>query len=202
MAANVFETFTAYTGLSMQVIGIICVPAFVMTILGLVASANQPAQRITPSAPKKKKKRSSALRGKHEFVHRPSLLDTGMSIVVPWKHDGPQSNPMKRSVFRGWFTLCWLIALSYMIQYFMNNIKARGSLIRNMDWFRSLYYSLHELLIVLLPVYALSFTAFFLEKLMSLEVFGKSYTRQILHGFQHCFQTIMIFGMIFDDEFC
>lgn len=196
------EAFTAYTGISMQVLGIITIPAFVVVILGLVASAAQPTQAITPAVSQQnsrrgsiKMKRRRVLRGKHEFVHRPSLLDTGMSIVMPWRHDGPQSKTMKKSVFREWFTLCWLIALSFLITYVMENIKNQGSLIGNMNWFWSLTHSLHELLILLLPVYALSFTAFFLEKLMSMEIFGKTYTRTILHGFQHCFQTVMIFGI-------
>eukprot|EP01084_Bolivina_argentea_P238036 399916_1 len=188
---------SAITGLSEDSLLICFIVLFIMTILTIVFAATKPKQRISPSSintPKRSKK-TKHLRGKHEFVHRPSILDTGMAMVVPWRKDTPRSNIMKKSVFRGWYNLCWIMGASWLLQYFMNNYKTSGSIIGNLNFGISLFYLLHELLLMLLPVYALSFSAFFLEKLMSQQIFGNKYTRLILHAVQHTVQTILIFGV-------
>ena len=85
--------------------------------------------------------------------------------------------------------------MAFMFQYGMNNYQNKGALIGNLDWFLSLFYFIHELAIVMLPIYALSFSAVILQKLMAKQVFGRTYTRSIIHFIQHFLQTVMIFGM-------
>lgn len=189
------ESLVRYTGLSAESLGICSFALAILGLLGIVSSATKPKQAIRPSERLNKNKKKRHFHGKHEFVHRPSLLDTGMAIVVPWRKDGTRSKVMKKSVFRGWYNLLWIAGSAWLLQYFMNNWKTKGSLIGNLNWFLSLFHFLHELLIMLLPIYSLSFSAFLLEKLRSMEVFGKKYTRIILHSIQHTIQTVMIFGM-------
>ena len=71
-----------------------------MAILAIISNTSTPKQEIRPSIHKTRKHKRKHLRGKHEFVHRPSLLDSGMDIVVPWRKDNPTSNHMKKSIFR------------------------------------------------------------------------------------------------------
>eukprot|EP01083_Nonionella_stella_P102958 293552_1 len=177
------------TGLSPTAVGLALFVCFVVALLSIISLATKPKQV------KSTNKRTNHLRGKHEFVHRPSLLDSGMALLIPWRTDTPRSNIMHKSVFRGWFNLCWIIISAWNLQYFVNNYKTKGYIIGNLDWFLSLFHSLHELILVLLPIYALSFLAFFLQKLMIQDIFGKKYTRSILHFAQHLLQTVMIFGI-------
>ena len=198
------ESLVEKTGLSTDGIGIFSVTIIIVGLLAIVSHATKPKQIIKPSEgieqdrkkkKKKKSKRKIRFFGKHEFVNRPSLLDSGMAIVVPWRTDNPRSNLMKKSVFRGWYNLCWILGSAWLLNYFMSTYIETGYLIGHLDFFVSLFHYIHELLIMLLPIYALSFSAYLLEKLMSQEIFGRKYTRYILHGVQHIIQTVMIFGM-------
>lgn len=135
-------------------------------------------------------------RKKYRFMDRPSLLDTGMSMILPWRQDENESSKsLTKSVFRGWFNLLWLITLSFIGSQFYENYTKHGRLITNLQFFRSLYTHVHELLFIILPVYVFSFSAFILQKLMVYEIFGTKYTRSILHVIQHLLQSVLIFGV-------
>ena len=54
---------------------------------------NTPTQSIT-----KNRKTKKFLQYSSHRVHRPSLMDTGMEIILPWKHDEQKSTMLTQSV--------------------------------------------------------------------------------------------------------
>ena len=121
----------------------------------------------------------------------PSILDTGMSMILPWR----QSEKDKSKILSGWFNLLWLMLLCFIFSQFYENYSQYGAFITNFEFFQSLYSYFHELILIILPIYGFSFFAFLLQKLMAYEIFGPKYTRAILHLVQHLLQSILIFGM-------
>ncbi|ETO16569.1 hypothetical protein RFI_20771 [Reticulomyxa filosa] len=129
------------------------------------------------------------------YIHRASILDTSMEIVIPWKYNIQRSDDsIKNSVFRGWYNFLWLSTLCFILSHFLSNYRSNGYVIFQTAFFKSLFPYVHELVVVFLPVYCWSFWAFFLQKLMIANIFGRKCTRTIIHIFQHILQTILIFG--------
>ncbi len=171
--------------------------------------------RLTLSRDHKVRKRRHA---RSRFIHRPSLLDSGMDVVVPWRQPINPSDlrksvkkfvcvslqqrkytPLSLSlsypqVFRGWYNLFWLSGVSFALAHFFSNYKTTQYVLFNPRYFFSLGDYLHESLGVLLPLYFISFSAYGIQKLISFQIFGVKYSRPILQFFQHIIQTFVIFG--------
>jgi len=156
----------------------------------------------------KYKKRHQMI-SKNNFIHRPSILDSGMEVVIPWRNNSniEKNNLLKKSIFRGWYNLIWLMLLSYVITQFMSNYVSYGHFIFNIKYFYSLLMNLHELVLSLFPIYFFSFSSYVIQSLMiyTQKLFVEQlhfqpshyelYIRYPLTIIQHILQTIMIFGV-------